>query len=561
MSTTLCIARRLIGFALLMFGAATFAAPPQKVYTLSVTNTATATNAVPGDTGTGTVTLKARFDNVSPVNANSSWTSMVLQAPVGAITIEQFVSVNNNGTIVPAPSLNAVITADKKQIRLGNLNPVGRNQFVEIVFTAKTSNLGCGASLVWNPNDPGTPQSSTTYIWTGSGFSGDEFDRTGTQPTSNVQCSLVFVPPPVSTSSLTASSPIKAASSADVAVCLWNGNACDANYAGNVTINKLAGSSGQGVLSGNTASAAPTGTATFAGLTATASSNDALGGSYQLQATDGTKSTTIVTIFIGEGILSCDGEATTNPTTFSDLDTDAGTSGIRGTNKDGSPCIDVNYSLAFDPVNNRSVFSWDIGLQPGAVFKYSVSFLPEFVGTNGLPSRVTKVQWYDSQGNPTPAAAVQARACLSADMPKKLGTLAEDALQGDTSFQVTFTVSSLPPVPFPIVINKERMQVNSVTGSLPGTVTLGVVRGNGGTQDVDHLYGTGSTWVMSTPFPLDGVGATAKVMLMCIAKESWQPVPRSPTQPDCDDAPTAPTACTQNTTTIIDGGDGIMIRG
>jgi hypothetical protein len=30
---------------------------------------------------------------------------------------------------------------------------------------------------------------------------------------------------------------------------------------------------------------------------------------------------------------------------------------------------------------------------------------------------------------------------------------------------------------------------------------------------------------------------------------------------DCDVPPGAPTACVQNTTTIIDGGDGIMIRG
>jgi hypothetical protein len=95
------------------------------------------------------------------------------------------------------------------------------------------------------------------------------------------------------------------------------------------------------------------------------------------------------------------------------------------------------------------------------------------------------------------------------------------------------------------------MTVTAITGNV-WDVTRGTTVGGPAT-----LPGHATTWrVMSTPFPLDGSNA---IMQMCIAKESWEPVTAGPA--DCDVPPGAPTACVQNTTTIIDGGDGIMIRG
>jgi hypothetical protein len=522
----------LVGFA------SVSAAGPSKIYTLTVTSTSAIVSGA-------IVPFTATFTNVSPAG-NSSINSLELVAPPG-IEIQlppaYAVTVTNQGVAVPAS--NVSISATK--ITAKNLSPVGRNAKLVIAFSAKVTTTSC-ASLGWNIDPPAGP---TYHAWSGSQFTGDEFAVFGTLPTTSIACSLVFSKPPVSTTFVNPTTPIKAAGGANVEVCLSNGASCDTTYAGNVTVSKVAGT---GTLAGAGPVAASSGIATFASLSVSST------GLYKLQATDGTRSTPVVTIFVGEGVLSCEGAPGVHE--FGDADGDPDTNGVRGTNKDGSDCIVVNYTFTDDiAINNRTIFSWDIGLQPGAVFKYSVKFLPEFVGTSGRPELVTKVQWFDSSGNPFPpdtagpgSGAVPAKACLSKDMPTQYGTLGAAVGTGDSTITVNATSSGV--VPFPIVIDGERMTVTLVSGTT-WSVTRGTAAG-----EVDppatHLI---SAKVMSTPFPLFTLGTATRIMQMCIAKESWEPVPRSPTQPDCDNEPTSPTACTQNTTTIIDGGDGIMIRG
>jgi len=240
--------------------------------------------------------------------------------------------------------------------------------------------------------------------------------------------------------------------------------------------------------------------------------------------------------------------------------------GERGAfNKDGSSaCVPAgatfsNNILEPDPITNtvNSVrLQWNTASQPGAAFKYTVTWKPEYVSqSTGLPTRKTKVAWqFDGSGNPI---TVVGRACLSPNLPTPYGTLNSLTVAGASPIDVNLAVApaDLPAVPFPITVGDERMTVTAVSGT--GT-TWAVTRNQGGTAPAGHSAGTP---VASNPLPLDGA-AIPMQMQMCIADEGWSVV--APGAPDCPtlppDAPTTPLACVLYSTTVLDVGDGFMIR-
>jgi hypothetical protein len=221
-------------------------------------------------------------------------------------------------------------------------------------------------------------------------------------------------------------------------------------------------------------------------------------------------------------------------------------------NKDGSQCIPVGYTFTNDILSSNSVLlQWNVASQPGAAFRYTVTWKPEYVdAATGLPSRKTRVAWYDPTGT-TLGPLVLGRACLSANLPTPYGALSGPIGVGDTVIPVNAS-ATLPVAPFPVVIDKERMTVTAVAG---GSWT--VARGAGGTTAAAH---PSAAVVMTTPLPLDGNG---NEMRMCIAEEGWTAV--APGAPDCPvtpmaGAPSAPQACVMYSTTVLDIGDGFMNR-
>jgi hypothetical protein len=520
------------------------AAPPQKIYTLTVSPL-----AVPS--GGNDVTMTALFTNVSPTGANSSFNSLILKAPEGIRDLK-FVSAKLNGApfVVSPGNLEQRAT----EIRISNSSPIGRNQNFEITFTADIDPGSCSA-MRWQPNDPVAVPPATSpvvYLWTGSSFSGDEFKLTNdpvTNRVSDLALSFSGLPTSATQNVVMPTFTVTATSSCGTA----------AFFSGPVVI--TSNCTGTNCLTGTTTKNATSGVATFSDLKFTTL------GSFTLTATGLGVSKTSAPITVHAGTLSCEGASSSFPSTFPDADGDGTTNGVRGNNKDGSPCEVVNYTFTDDiAVNNRTIFSWDIAAQPAAVFKYSVKFLPEFVGSDGLPVHgLTKVQWFDSSGSPFPpdtsgpgTGAVQAKSCLSKDLPSAYSTLSVNLPAtgaGSDTVKLSAAPSSTPAVPFPIVIESERMTVIQVVSATEWKVARGTSEGEVDAP-VQHLIGK---QVMSTPFPLFTFGGAPRVMQMCIAKEVWQPVPAGAA--DCDVNPAAPNACTQNTTTVIDGGDGIMIRG
>jgi hypothetical protein len=322
-------------------------------------------------------------------------------------------------------------------------------------------------------------------------------------------------------------------------------------------------------LSGTTSVAASGGSATFSNLVisnaATSCTLTAMAPGY------GQATSSPFTVFAG-GPLRC---YPFNPFEFSNIlppgvdniSQPGYAAGHRGQyNKDGSQCDPVGYTFTNDILNTNSVnLTWDVASQKGATFQYTVTWKPEYVSlATGLPTRVTKVAWYDDATGTILGPVVPGRACLSPELPFPYGTLGQPIAVSDT--QITVNSPALPPLPtppFPIVIDNERMTVTNVAGTL-----WTVDRGVGGTTAATHstVYPdlTTAKNVMSTPLPLDG---SSIQMRMCIASEAWETV--APGANDCPTAvtpsptvpvPTAPLACVLYSTTIFDIGDGFVIR-
>jgi hypothetical protein len=126
-------------------------------------------------------------------------------------------------------------------------------------------------------------------------------------------------------------------------------------------------------------------------------------------------------------------------------------------------------------------------------------------------------------------------------LPAPLVKLAANITNADTSIPVSalpaldFPATVPPPVPFPAVINQERILVTDTT-TTPGFWTA--VRGQGGTTAVEHTTTTPQpplapfvTYVMSTPLPIVPSPAPAgfpaayggKVAPMCVAEHGFVP--------------------------------------
>jgi hypothetical protein len=242
--------------------------------------------------------------------------------------------------------------------------------------------------------------------------------------------------------------------------------------------------------------------------------------------------------------------------------------GKRLQNKDGTTCVLVDYTYLNSVLANNTVqLTWDTGVQPNAVYKYTVFWRPEFVDPNtGLPKRRTQVAWESDKYGVTGPVWVFANACLTQTAPTPYTTLTADTDASGTTLMVAG--GSPPATPFPIVIGTERMNVTTVIGN-QWTVT----RGAGGTTAAAHLS---NSQLMSTPLPIDpnatrpGGGGNPYVGQqdhVCIFDELFTSVvsPASlpvgshdctPTSPGYD--PVNPPACVQRSTSAFDIGDGFM---
>lgn len=166
----------------------------------------------------------------------------------------------------------------------------------------------------------------------------------------------------------------------------------------------------------------------------------------------------------------------------------ASVSGVRGSyNKDGSLCTGTRYyvsNLLSITGKNYVHFRWDAD-ERVAAFRYTVG------------AALANVAWIpDGNGAPifVPALACDAN---KPELPAPYGTLIADNGGKQIKVDISTAVYPLPPMTangFPIVIEKERMQVMKVSGQ-----TWTVVRGAGNTTPVKHPVGK---LVMSTPLPI-----------------------------------------------------------
>ncbi|HET9671151.1 MAG TPA: hypothetical protein VFQ93_16230 [Casimicrobiaceae bacterium] len=166
-------------------------------------------------------------------------------------------------------------------------------------------------------------------------------------------------------------------------------------------------------------------------------------------------------------------------------------SGVRGKyNKDGGTCSTIAYFATNTiPANETLHFAWDMN-EIGATFRYNATFQ-----NPGAPQFAWRT---DSLG----PVFVDAQACLatqfSNNLPAPYGTLAQSVNSSKNKISVNVTTAPTISLPFPIIVESERMQVTAIS---PGNWT--VMRGQGGTNAVSHTVTTATPiYVMSTPRPL-----------------------------------------------------------
>ena len=492
------------------------AAPPEKKFSVAMSPNTIGTSA----------SLNATITNETP-NGNSSINSLILTLPAG-YTVDV--------SMTPSANWPGNVTWTSTSISVSNMSPLKPRDTFMLSFKVSVDSAAAGSCA---------PQLWNARAWTGSSFSGDTFRQLfppeiAVNSTTTVVSgyALNFSPGPSNTTKNVAITP---------AVGVTLSSSCGP-LNGPVTIT-VPGCTGA-CLTGNTATSSG-GIATFPNL------KIANPGAFHLVASSpGFTSITSASFTVFDGILKCEPGM---PFTFSQFPpgvtniTQPGyAEGQRGkNNKDGSLCVPVAYSFINDILGSNTVMlKWDTASQPGAAFKYTVTWKPEYVdATTGMPSRTTYVAWFDSAGMPTPL--VPGRACIGNQLPAPYGTLAVDIPNAtDTLITVNPSVT-LPPTPFPIVIDKERMTVTAVAGS-----AFTVVRGVGGTAAAAHLASPAPKYAMSTPLPLDGA-IPPKQMQVCIVEEGWTTVPSG--TPDC--LPANPLqACVLFSTTVYDIGDGIVSR-
>ena len=522
--------RKLFSSCMVALVLAVFALPgnaaPEKIFSVAIAPTVVSD----GSSVTLTATIKNETKGISSIN------SLTLNAPAG-VTLAS--------TPAPTNSWGGEVAVNATSVSITNMPPLrSSDPALVLTFTANFSGAAGCAPLTWNAS-----------AWTGSPLSGDPFRLLSPKETPTTRTTTVITNLALSFQA----QPLNAVKSAPIPppVSVQVTSSCGpaTSFNGSVTLTAPGCTAGT-CLTGNTATASG-GVATFPALTI------ATPGTYTLTATAPTLGLTSApsqsfTVF--DGTLACKPGL---PFTFSSLplgvtniNQPGYAAGERGEfNKDGSNCIVVGYTFTNNILTSNSVqLEWNTVSQPGAAFQYTVTWKPEYVDpVTGLPKRTTKVAWFVDGVLMDPP--VVGRTCLSPNLPAPYGTLTGPIVAATPTIVVTSPTATLPAVPFPITVGTERMTVTAV--SVSGT-DWSVTRGVGGTTAALHAFGA---IVTSNPLPLDRAG---NQMQMCIADEGWSVVAPGGPNSDCPtpppDAPTPPRACVLYSTTVLDIGDGFMIR-
>lgn len=169
-------------------------------------------------------------------------------------------------------------------------------------------------------------------------------------------------------------------------------------------------------------------------------------------------------------------------------------SGLRGFyDKNGAACTTIGYTVTNTIPSNKTVHfeypsasSFNPSTDPAAAFLYTLNF--------GTPVALT-LAWFTDSNGPVFVAGQQ---CLTTQMannlPAPYGSLGQNVSATKKQIPVNVTVAPTIPLPFPIVVDTERMLVTSIS-----TNNWTVQRGQGGTTAAPHAAGAP---VMSTPLPI-----------------------------------------------------------
>jgi hypothetical protein len=524
--------------------------------------------------------------NTSPAG-NSNFNSFRLVAPTGIQILAA-----SAGTASPYGSN---ISADPvsnggRWVEVTNISPsVGRGVGFPLKLTLKGAQ-SCGGG-VWAT---AMTSGKATEVWSGQ-LSGQLFANETTPPTST------YVGSSTGSSLDISISPSGSSSNTVVSGTAYTVNVAVLNGCGTTPPATIVTLTAENVLgttvtiSGSPASSGTTGIASF-GATFTKP------GSATLVATAGSVTKSLALTVFEFGSLDCNQNLPTSsisntgsiPIASYDATTGLGTSGVYAgvpvpgwvgnafrapNNKNGEPCVKVDWrfdnnivSTTENPAlpDNSINLAWDLQAQKSAVYQYSANFQPEpAVGGVLDPATKWQFEWYLPDGV-TKSGLVDAQACLGPALPASYGTLTAKVEAGATTISINPGVGTLPAVPFPIVIDNERMVVTSTSTANIWVVARGEAVGGPATLPVHEPYyaapnASTPKAVMSTSFPLyTPTGSTnPKPMQMCLVEQGWAVVPWQA----CSDAgytapasPALPPACLVPYATIRDGGDGFTIR-
>jgi len=491
--------RNVILYALaMMLGvyAAPGTAAPQKVFSLSMSSIATPA----GESGTW---AQALYTNETP-NGNSVINSVILSAPTPAMTITKVLT-PQGGTAVVAGDGSSVSVAIMPGINAG-----GNTWYIWVKVAQAPPGSSCAAYTFG------------AQAFTGNSFGGTPFTLVpsshGGSPTLGVEtnCILRFVvgrqpnDAMVSPTVITSTKFNEAPANQFVQVELVDtSNVRAIGFDGSTVTLSQSGGTGAGAVLGNTANLSG-GVSTFSSLSINAAGTYTLTASISVPGIAASSPSGLFNIVAPTGVLNC---APNAPYKFGN----AQAGGQRSTyNKDGSPCVVVNYIFTNAIALSNSVFlTWDTGLQPNAAFSYSATWQPEAVDpSTGMPlttHRTGVAFTFNPDGSPIWNFGV---ACTSSQLPTPYGTLKNAIDNSVSTTTVTITAAAgvnLPTgagVSFPIVMGPpatgsttlERLQVTAWVSGTAAESTYTVARAQGGTPIAAHAAGAA---VMSTPLPFD----------------------------------------------------------
>ena len=336
--------------------------------------------------------------------------------------------------------------------------------------------------------------------------------------------------------------------------------------AGTTTVNCSGGSA----TFNNVATVAPTTTVagTTPGLhTFTATASD--GGPASTSAT----ATANATLTASSGVLWCT-ESGDGPSgsqvDFGSPDPAVTLSGTRYPNKDGSPCIAVNFSVQVETTAtaaaNKVTILWDEVSQPNLTLKLNVTWPPELAGPDLLPKPTLYNIGY---GTYTAGTCLKKNPAYPTDPdnpPEKIAALTSPIDDAATTIYLTPNSAWPTSYPFSIIVpgadpaNPERMLV---TGAVSGGGYT-VVRGTGLTLKSAHATSASAMW---TPLPLDnGSGTNAPAGgqdQVCSISDTYAAyAPSASTDPVCPAQPAGqePLPCMRATQKLWTIGDVFIAR-